>query len=94
MLLNISKNRQRLHLREIVERSDFPHRTLRSFVKVNGTEKEGLIHISQIQTTKLRISKVVSIGQKVRAKVIEINDKGQLNLSIKMLNNGNSNQLT
>jgi polyribonucleotide nucleotidyltransferase len=82
-------------LGEIVEGVIFRIEPYGAFVKVNGTEKEGLIHISQISDNKIKdIKSLFSIGQKVRAKVIEINDKGQLNLSIKMLNNGNSNQLT
>jgi polyribonucleotide nucleotidyltransferase len=82
-------------LGEIVEGVIFRIEPYGAFVKVNGTEKEGLIHISQISDNKIKdIKSLFSIGQKIRAKVIEINDKGQLNLSIKMLNNGNSNQLT
>ena len=78
-------------LGEIVEGVIFRIEPYGAFVKVNGTEKEGLIHISQISDSKIKdIKSLFSIGQKIRAKVIEINDKGQLNLSIKMLNNSNS----
>ncbi len=78
-------------LGEIVEGVIFRIEPYGAFVKVNGTEKEGLIHISQISDSKIKdIKNYFSIGQKIRAKVIEINDKGQLNLSIKMLNNSKS----
>ncbi len=79
-------------LGEIVEGVIFRIEPYGAFVKVNGTEKEGLIHISQISDSKIKdIKSFFIIGQKIRAKVIEINDKGQLNLSIKMLNTGNTN---
>jgi len=45
--------------------------------------KEGMVHVSQMATKFVRNpSEVVSIGQKVKARVIEIDDQGRINLSM------------
>ncbi len=73
-------------LGDIVEGKIFRIESYGAFVKVDGTDREGLIHISQITEDKVKdIRNFLNIGQTVKAKVIEINEKGQLNLSIKML---------
>ena len=45
--------------------------------------KEGMVHVSQMATKFVRNpSEVVSIGQKVKTRVIEIDDQGRINLSM------------
>lgn len=57
-----------------------------AFVKIDGTDKEGLIHISQIAKERIgKVEDVLKIGQMVQAKVIEVNDRGQISLSMKEL---------
>ncbi len=73
-------------LGDIVEGKIFRIENYGAFVKVDGTDREGLIHISQITQEKVKnVRNFLNIGQTVKAKVIEINDKGQLGLSIKMM---------
>lgn len=46
--------------------------------------QSGLVHISEISDEFIKeITDVVKIGDRVRVKVIEIDDKGRMNLSIK-----------
>ena len=48
--------------------------------------KDGLLHISEIANYRINnINDVVSVGQVVRVKVIEADDKGRLRLSIKAI---------
>ena len=57
-----------------------------AFVKIDGTEKEGLIHISQISKDRVaNVQDILKMGQIVQAKVIEINERGQISLSMKEL---------
>ncbi len=52
--------------------------------KLDGTEREGMIHISQISKDRVnKIGDYLKIGQVVSAKVSEINEKGQIGLSMK-----------
>ncbi|HOO56281.1 MAG TPA: S1 RNA-binding domain-containing protein [bacterium] len=54
-----------------------------AFVKIKGG-KTGLVHISQISDKFVReISEFVAIGMPVVAKVISVDDKGRVQLSIK-----------
>jgi polyribonucleotide nucleotidyltransferase len=51
-----------------------------------GTGKSGLIHVSELAPGRTeKVSDVVNMGDKVKAKVFEIDDKGRLNISIKRL---------
>ncbi|NLM06231.1 MAG: polyribonucleotide nucleotidyltransferase [Tissierellia bacterium] len=51
-----------------------------------GNNKEGLCHISQLDKKRVeKVEDVVNIGDEVRVKVIEIDDKGRINLSRKVL---------
>lgn len=53
------------------------------FVKIKG-EKTGLVHISQISDEFVRnISDYVTVGSDIVAKVISIDDKGRVQLSMK-----------
>ena len=49
--------------------------------------KEGLVHISELRNERVeRVSDVVKEGEKVTVKLMAIDDKGRLNLSIKAVN--------
>lgn len=53
-----------------------------AFVKLEGG-KEGMIHISRLAKTRTnKVEDVLQLGQKVTAKVFEINAKGQIALSL------------
>lgn len=54
-----------------------------AFVKIKGG-KTGLVHISQISDKFVReVSEHIAVGTKVYAKVISIDDRGRVQLSIK-----------
>ncbi len=56
-----------------------------AFVDLGGN-KEGMIHISKLAHERVEsVEDVVEIGDKVKVKVIEIDDKGRINLSRKAL---------
>jgi polyribonucleotide nucleotidyltransferase len=66
----------------------FRMETYGAFIKIEGTEKEALIHISQLGFGK-RIEKVtdaINLGDKVECTIDAINDKGQLNLQLNKIN--------
>ncbi len=45
---------------------------------------EGLIHISELSPTRVaKVTDIVNIGDRVKVKVIEIDEKGRINLSLK-----------
>ena len=49
--------------------------------------KDGMVHISEFSDERVdKITDVAKIGQKVTVKVIEIDDKGRINLSVKRAN--------
>ena len=51
-----------------------------------GFGKEGLVHISQIDTKRIaKVEDVLNIGDVVTVKIIEIDDQGRINLSRKVL---------
>jgi polyribonucleotide nucleotidyltransferase len=55
------------------------------FVKLVG-EQEGLCHISEISNTKIdNLEKIFKEGDKLDVKVLDINDRGQIRLSHKVL---------
>ena len=46
--------------------------------------KEGLVHISQLSTERVeKVEDVVSVGDEIAVKVVEIDQKGRINLSRK-----------
>ncbi len=48
--------------------------------------RDGLLHISEIANYRIaNINDVLKVGQQVRVKVIEADDKGRLRLSIKAI---------
>lgn len=56
-----------------------------AFVKIgNGKNAEGLVHVSEIAPFRInKISDAVSVGERVRVIIKEIDEKGRINLSIK-----------
>ena len=56
-----------------------------AFVDIGGG-KEGLVHISKISKERVKnVNDVVKVGDKVPVKVIEIDDQGRINLTMKDL---------
>lgn len=59
------------------------------FVKIldeqnQETDKEGMIHISNLANYRVaKVEDILKIGQIIQAKILEINDRGQINLSLK-----------
>jgi polyribonucleotide nucleotidyltransferase len=58
-----------------------------AFVRVGpGKDAEGLVHVSEIAPFRINtISDAIVVGEKVRVMIKEIDDKGRINLSIKMI---------
>ncbi len=58
-----------------------------AIVKIlDGSDTTGLVHISEIADTYIKdINTVLKVGQKVKAKIIEIDKRGRLRLSIKQV---------
>jgi polyribonucleotide nucleotidyltransferase len=56
-----------------------------AFVRVGpGKDAEGLVHVSEVAPFRIdKISQAVSVGEKVRVMIKEIDEKGRINLSIK-----------
>ena len=53
-----------------------------AMVDIGGTE--GLIHISELTPSRVaKVTDVVNIGDRVKVKVIEVDEKGRINLSLK-----------
>lgn len=61
-----------------------------AFVDLGRGGKEGLVHISKISNERVKnVEDVLHIGDKVTVKVIEIDDQGRINLSMKDLSDNN-----
>jgi polyribonucleotide nucleotidyltransferase len=76
---------------EIVSGEVFRIEAYGAFVKIDGSDKEGLIHISQISKDRIgKVQDVLKLGQTVQAKVIEVNERGQISLSMKELQTENT----
>ena len=57
-----------------------------AFVDIGCGGKEGLLHISKISNERIKnIQDVLHVGQKVTVKVIDIDDQGRINLTMKNL---------
>ena len=56
-----------------------------AFVKIgSGKNAEGLVHVSEIASFRInKVSDAITVGEKVRVMIKEIDDKGRINLSIK-----------
>ncbi len=58
-----------------------------AFVDIGIAGKEGLVHISKISNERVnKVEDVLKVGQKVTVKVVEIDESGKINLSMKDLN--------
>ena len=58
-----------------------------AFVDLGFGEKEGLVHISKISDKRVnKVEDVLHVGDRVTVKVIEIDDQGRINLTMKGLN--------
>ncbi len=57
-----------------------------AFVRIGpGKDAEGLVHVSEVAPFRIdKIASAVSVGEKVRVMIKEIDEKGRINLSIKM----------
>ncbi len=57
-----------------------------AFVRVGpGKDAEGLVHVSEVAPFRInKISEAVAVGDKVRVMIKEIDERGRINLSIKM----------
>lgn len=65
-----------------------------AFVDIGGG-KEGLVHISKIAKEHIKnVADYVNVGDKVPVKVIEIDDQGRINLTMKDLVENNSEEET
>jgi len=63
-----------------------------AFVDIGGG-KEGLVHISKIAKEHIKnVADYVNVGDKVPVKVIEIDDQGRINLTMKDLVENNSEE--
>jgi polyribonucleotide nucleotidyltransferase len=52
-----------------------------------GLGQEGLIHISELSSFRVnKVADVVNIGDIVKAKIVSIDEKGRINLSLKQMN--------
>ena len=64
-----------------------------AFVDLGCGGKEGLLHISKISKERIKnIEDVLHVGDKITVKVIEIDDQGRINLSMKDLKESNSEE--
>ncbi len=56
-----------------------------AFVRIGpGKDAEGLVHVSEVAPFRIdKIAQAVSVGEKVRVMIKEIDEKGRINLSIK-----------
>ena len=58
-----------------------------AFVDLGFRDKEGLVHISKISDKRVRkVEDVLHVGDRVTVKVIEIDEQGKINLTMKGLN--------
>lgn len=56
------------------------------FARIGDTRQKGMIHISELSCNFVKkVEDVLSLGQKIRALVIKIDEKGRVDLSIKKL---------
>jgi polyribonucleotide nucleotidyltransferase len=56
--------------------------TYGAFAKLDGGQKEGLIHISELGDKNKKIQDIFTIGQELRVLIKGINQKGQISLSL------------
>ena len=63
-----------------------------AFIDLGGG-KEGLLHISKISSKRVeKVEDVLSVGDEVTVKVSEIDNQGRINLNMKDLEAGNTEE--
>jgi polyribonucleotide nucleotidyltransferase len=68
---------------EWVEGTVFRIETYGAFIRIDGGDKEGMCHISRMAEKRVeKVEDVVKIGVRVKAKVTEVNERGQISLSL------------
>jgi polyribonucleotide nucleotidyltransferase len=68
---------------EWVEGTVFRIETYGAFIRIDGGDKEGMCHISRMAEKRVeKVEDVVKIGDKIKAKVTEVNERGQISLSL------------
>ncbi len=71
---------------DVVEGKVFRIEGFGAFVKIQDTEKEGMIHVSELEAGRTeKVEDVVNLEDVVKAKVVEVKSNGQIALSIKAL---------
>ncbi len=71
---------------DVVQVEVYRLETFGAFVKINDSEKEGLIHISEASADGGRTDKITDVfevGKTYTATIIEINDRGQIRFTMK-----------
>jgi polyribonucleotide nucleotidyltransferase len=54
-----------------------------AFLKLEGGDKEGMCHISRMGTKRVeKVEDVLKMGQTIKVKIVEVNEKGQISLSL------------
>lgn len=55
-----------------------------AFVKMTASGRKGMIHISELSFNFVKkVEDILSLGQNIRAKIIKIDDKGRIDLTLK-----------
>jgi polyribonucleotide nucleotidyltransferase len=68
---------------EWIEGTVFRIETYGAFIRIDGGDKEGMCHISRMAEKRVeKVDDVVKIGDRVKAKVTEVNERGQISLSL------------
>jgi polyribonucleotide nucleotidyltransferase len=71
---------------EIVKGKVYRVEAFGAFAYIDGTDKEGLIHISESSKDGSRVKEigdVLKIGDEVSAKILAVNERGQISLTLK-----------
>ena len=75
---------QNINVGEIVECTVEQIMPYGAFVKITKTGRKGMIHISELSYSFVKnISDVLNVNDKIQAKVIKIDEKGRIDLSLK-----------
>ncbi len=68
---------------EWVEGEVFRIEAYGAFIRIDGGDKEGMCHISRMSEKRVeKVEDILKIGDKVKAKVVEVNERGQISLSL------------
>ncbi|XP_031833834.1 zinc finger CCHC domain-containing protein 17 [Nomia melanderi] len=65
-----------------------------AFIRIPGCALQGLIHKSQVSSTRVdNVTEVLQRGERVWCKIISVGDDGKIGLSMKYVNQGNGTDL-